>query len=139
MSRAISASSASITARSVRSLILAASTDGGTARSDLGAVAIIPASKGSRLSTMASTFLSPMTPSTNCHRVVRVLLVERFGEGVHAVRVVGSVDHHQGVSAQDLHPTRHRGDRQRISNRFFVELASQKCLGGGHRFARFTS
>ena len=46
---------------------------------------------------------------------------------------MGSVDHHQGVSAQDLHPTRHRGDRQRIPNRFFVELASQQCLGGGHR------
>ena len=34
---------------------------------------------------------------------------------------------------RDFHPTRHRGDRQRISNRFFVELAFQQCLGGGHR------
>ena len=37
------------------------------------------------------------------------------------------------MGAQYLHPTRRRGDRQRISNRFFVELPAQQCLGGGHR------
>ena len=59
----------------------------------------------------------------------RVFLLERIGEGNHAVGVVGSVEHDSGMLVYDLHPAWNRGCRDRLPHRFSVQLAPDPRWG----------